>query len=396
MNTKELLYKFANNEASPQELREFSRYLESLDLGEYQALLTEYGDIIQSISVTGEPNAALFEIISRKINLMETEEGARPATVHRIQFIRKGWVRYAAAAVIVFAVATTYLLLKNNNTQKTEIAQINVTAPKINKARITLGNGKTVYLDSVANGRTIEVDGVRLTKLADGRVVYSGDAATLVYNTASNPRGSAVIDLELGDHTHVWLNAGSSIKYPVTFTGNTRNVNITGEAYFEVAHDKNKPFIVSKGETSVQVLGTHFNVKAYDNDPSLKVTLLEGAVRVTYLVPGTKSQMLAPGQQAIVTPSSIQLVANADTEEAVAWKNGYTNFFSTDLTTLLHEIERWYDIEIEMKADASKAPHDFYVNVKRTAPLKDVLKVLDNSKVKYSYDEKIKRLTILP
>lgn len=316
---------------------------------------------------------------------------ARPK-VRRIQ-----WLRYVAAAAIVTAIVIggKYFFDKPAQPTTTVTQTINVPAPSKNRAMIMLGDGKPVYLDSVANGELAVQNGVQLIKLADGKIAYTGstNSSTITYNTLINPKGSKVAEMLLPDGSMIWLNAGSTARYAVGFAGNKRSIELNGEAYLEVAHDAAHPFVVSKGNTNTTVLGTKFNVKAYDNDPAIKVTLLEGSVRVGK---DKALQLLKPGQQAVVSTNNIQLVTNADTEEAVAWKNGYTNFFSTDLKTLLNEIERWYDINIEMKIDASKAPHDFYVNVKRTAPLKDVLKVLDNSKIKYSYDEKEKKLTILP
>lgn len=313
--------------------------------------------------------------------------------VHRVHFLRRSWVRYAAAAVVVFAVATTYLLLTKKNTPVADMAKLDVKAPESNKARITLGSGKTIYLDTVANGKTIEVDGVRLTKLADGRIVYASDASlvtSIVYNTATNPRGSKVMDLELNDHSHVWLNAGSSISYPVVFTGKERKVNIIGEAYFEVAHDPSRPFIVSKGNTSVQVLGTHFNVKAYDNDADIKVTLLEGSVNVTGK---NAKQILKPGQQAIVKDETIELKTEVDVNAATAWLHGKTVLESVSLEEVLKEIERWYDIRTEIR---TRRPKDdtFFARISRDAPLSEMLKTLQQNNVKYEYDPGARKLII--
>ncbi len=394
MDINELLYKFANNQASPENLREFSAYLETLDLDEYQMLLTQYGDIVQSVSACEPASAELFGIISRRIKMAEAEEVQSLAPLHRIHFIRKSWIRYAAAAVILFAIATTYFVVTNKDrTPPQSIAQIDIKAPQSNKARITLGNGQTINLDTLANGKTIEVDGVQLTKLADGRIVYAGDPSIItaaIYNTATNPRGSKVMDLELSDHSHVWLNAGSSITYPVAFTGNNRQVTITGEAYFEVAHDASHPFIVSKGNTTVQVLGTHFNVKAYDNDLDLKVTLLEGSVNVKEK---NAKQILKPGQQAVVRDEHIELKTEVDVTATTAWLHGKTVLESVSLEEVLREIERWYDIKTDI---LSKRGSDdtFFARISRDAPLSEMLKTLEQNNVKYEFDANTRKLII--
>ncbi len=300
------------------------------------------------------------------------------------------WV--AAAAVSLFAIATTFFIVNNKEKAPAVIAKLDVKAPQTNRAMITRANGETVYLDSVANGKLLSLGNVTLEKLADGQIAYSGNTGKVEVNTITNPKGSKVIDMMLTDGTHVWLNAGSSLTYTVPLI--KRDVTVTGEAYFEVAHDVTKPFTVTKGDAKVTVLGTHFNVKAFDNDADIKVTLLEGSVRVNK---GKTGKLLKPGEQAVIETNSIGLVEHADIEEAVAWRNGYIHFYSTDLNTILHEIERWYDIEIDNTAPASRYDDvDFYVNVKRAAPLKDVLQVFTDSKVKYSFDAASKKLTILP
>ncbi len=328
--------------------------------------------------------AAEGQLIKHKIESLIAKETP-------VRFMTKKLIRYAAAAVVLFAVAITYLVF-NHKQAINAVAKIDVKAPETNKARITLGNGKTIYLDSVASGKTIEVDGVRLTKLADGRIVYSGDAATVVYNTTTNPRGSRAIDLELNDHSHVWLNAGSSITYPVAFTGPIRKVSITGEAYFEVAHDPTKPFIVSKGSTSVQVLGTHFNVKAYDNETDIKVTLLEGSVSVKNKL---QTQVIKPGQQAVVSENGIEINADKDIiEEATAWMHERTIINEADVPLMLREIERWYNIETEVVGTVPTK--SFYLNVNRNGALTEMLRVLEENKINYTYDEEKRKLTVRP
>ncbi|MEO8172730.1 MAG: FecR domain-containing protein [Sediminibacterium sp.] len=300
-------------------------------------------------------------------------------------------LKWVAAAVVLFAIATTvFLLTKNPTVQPVVTANADVKAPASNRAMITLGNGQRVYLDSAANGQLASQSGVDLVKLEDGKIVYSGKTNELQFNTLTNPKGSRTINMILPDGSQVWLNAGSSVRFPIAFVAKERRITMDGEMYLEVAHDPQKPFIVQKGDMIVQVYGTHFNVKAYDNDPDLKVTLLEGSVSVSQK---NTRQLLKPGQQAVIKTEKITLVEDADTEEAIAWKNGKTSFHSADLLTVLREIERWYDINISI--EGSVPEKSFYADVNRGAPLSDVLKVLDDNKVKYLFDEKTKRLTII-
>ncbi len=321
----------------------------------------------------------------------ETKEQPR---VHRIHFLRTSFRKFAAAAAVITMIATTYFILNKEQEQAINaVATIDVKAPTTNRATVTLSNGQTVALDSAINGQLAMESTVSLVKLANGQIVYTGNANELIYNTLHNPKGSKPIDIGLSDGSHVWLNAGSSITYPVAFILNKeRRVTMTGEAYFEIKHtDNNLAFIVQKESTEVKVLGTHFNVKAYDNEPNLKVTLLEGSVSVNKK---TQSLLLKPNQQAVVTNSAIELNADADTDQAVAWKNGITSFHSADLATALRELERWYDITTEAKGNLKTK--NFFAEAPRNAPLKDVLQsIFDDNNIAYEYDSEKRKLTIL-
>jgi ferric-dicitrate binding protein FerR (iron transport regulator) len=267
---------------------------------------------------------------------------------------RFAWRRWAVAASIIFTLgAGSYFLFFNKPAGQNNIAKTtnsvfhDLQAPEANRAMITLSNGQKVYLDSTTNGKIIQQGGVEIVKLADGKIAYRGTTTELLKNTLSNPKGSKVIDMALSDGSHVWLNAGSSVTFPLAFTGNERKVSITGEAYFEIAHDAARPFFVSKGDVQVQVLGTHFNVNGYDDEADIKVTLLEGSVKITS---GNRSGLLKPGQQAQVAPEagmgSIRIQNEVDLDEVVAWKNGIFNFTNVDLPIIMRQLARWYDVDI--------------------------------------------------
>ncbi len=190
--------------------------------------------------------------------------------------------------------------------------------------------------------------GMKFKKLHNGQIIYDKqnngiDQQKKDFNTLYNPRGSQMASVILSDGTKVWLNAESSLKYPVRFTGPERRVEISGEAYFEVARLQGKPFLVSNGKTLVRVLGTHFNVNTYGDNGKVIVTLLEGAVKVTNDV---SSEMLKPGQQAQVG-TDIQLIHKSDTTKALAWKNEVFNFTQTGIAEIMKEMERWYDVKVE-------------------------------------------------
>ena len=290
---------------------------------------------------------------------------------------RWGWV---AAAAILIAGITTVLIVssgRRSGASRHDVAgkslPSDVKAPRASRATITLASGQQVALDSLDKGLLARQGNMKLVKLNDGQIAYQGAPGVSMrevqYNTLNNPRGSKVIDMSLSDGSHVWLNAGSSVTYPVAFVGKERKVVITGEAYFEVLHDASKPFYVSKGHVEVRVLGTHFNVNAYDDTEDIQVTLLEGSVKVlnvpvTAVAASSDRQsgllsgvMLSPGQQALVavagskkkdaTLKPIRLVSNPDLEAVMAWKNGLFNFNNVSLQDVMGQLARWYDVDVE-------------------------------------------------
>lgn len=237
----------------------------------------------------------------------------------------------------------------------------NDVAPGGNKAMLTLADGTNVILDSANNGLISHQGNTRVQKLSNGLLVYTINGKQVTekeeafYNTISTPRGGQY-QVTLADGTKVWLNAASSIRFPVVFTGSERKVVITGEAYFEVAKNKDMPFRVNANNAEIEVLGTHFNINAYEDEPSLKTTLLEGSVKVSVSPSATDqiSKYLVPGQQAgILKSGKISVINNADIEETMAWKNGRFQFESSDLKTILRQIARWYDVDIEYRGNVN-------------------------------------------
>lgn len=266
------------------------------------------------------------------------------------------WRRWAVAASIILIIGTgTYFLFSIKTSGRHEIVKTtetenDVKAPETNRAMVILANGQKIHLDSAVSGQLAMQGNVKLVKLANGQIAYetlAGEVLTEIkYNTLENPRGSKVIDMTLADGSRVWLNAGSSVTYPVAFVGNERKVTITGEAYFEVTHDRSKPFLLSKGDLQIEVLGTHFNVNAYDDENDIKVTLLEGSVKIKK---ENFASLLKPGQQAMVS-SGINIDDDANVEEVMAWKNGKFDFGeAADISTIMKQISRWYDVEVEYK-----------------------------------------------
>jgi transmembrane sensor len=347
-----LVSKYLDDSCTPEELAEFWRLIGDVkDETPMQAALQNLWQ--QSKAGHDTPAMGWAQV------LQTVYDKARPALVEQAEIIplrKRPVIRWAAAAVIVLSLgAAAYWLFNDKQAGSTAVVAAttiqDVQAPQSNRATITLANGKTVYLDSAANGSLATQSNVLLIKLADGQIAYKGAASELVYNTLTNPMGSKVIDMTLSDGSRIWLNAGSSITYPVTFVANERNVEISGEVYFEVAHNAAKPFRVRHGAMEVQVLGTHFNVNAYDDEPEVKVTLLEGAVKISNrqsAIGNAESAILKPGEQAALTADSrLTIHDNANLAQVMAWKNGLFSFSGADLTTVMRQLARWYNIQVK-------------------------------------------------
>ncbi|MGN6494351.1 MAG: FecR family protein [Agriterribacter sp.] len=272
---------------------------------------------------------------------------------------RHSFIRIAAIFLCLILIASLfYLIYSGGSTALPQQNAITVTSvdeikPGGNKAVLTLADGTTVVLDSSANGTLGTQGNTNIIKLGNGELRYKngsalpGASATL-YNTIATPRGGQYA-IELADQTKVWLNSSSSIRFPTDFRDSVREVEITGEAYFEVAHHPTKPFKVKVNDAYIRVLGTHFNVMAYSNEATINTTLLQGS-----LIAGNNktSRLLTRGNQARISKNgAIEFVKDADTEEAVAWRSGRFLFNSSDMYSMMRQVERWYNIDVDFKGD---------------------------------------------
>ena len=250
-------------------------------------------------------------------------------------------------------------------------------------AVLTTSDGKAIILDSMPNGLLTQQGNTDVKKLG-GLLEYKAPASfirdtVISYNTVSTPRGGQY-QIVLSDGSKVWLNAASSIRFPTAFSGSLREVELTGEAYFEVAKNKEKPFQVKVRDMKIAVLGTHFNVKAYEDEAETKTSLLEGSVKI---IQGKEAGLLKPGQQAVINFKDDKVkIATADMVEVIAWKNGLFRFEGANIETIMREIGRWYDVEIVY---AGKVPmRRFEGKINRNAGLSEVLRILELSNVKFS------------
>lgn len=310
--------------------------------------------------------------------------------------------RIAAAAVLTGLVLGGLYYFNTGNRAK-EIGALSSGAavtvkdvqPGGNKAILTLADGSTITLDSAKNGQLSRQGNTSIIKLNNGQLAYQakGEARAVVYNTISTPRGGTY-KIILPDNTTVWLNAGSSLRFPTAFTGNERSVQITGEAYFEVskrtARDgRNVPFIVHVNETAagggmqVEVLGTHFNIMAYDDENVVKTTLLEGSVKVTK---SNNSVLLSPMQQArlVKQNSDLKVAGSINADEETAWINGVFQYNDTELPAIMRQLCRWYDVEVSYEGPI---PTDrFTGKISKNVSLTQVLKILELSDLHFKIE----------
>lgn len=323
-----------------------------------------------------------------------------PGSATGVQEVLPRWKRIrnrrrqqAAAVCLFLLLGGAAIILKRPTAKKPVEAAVkhNDVKPGGNKARLTLADGSSIILDSAGNGTLSQQGTSRVIKLTNGRLAYrlsrGGVDTAPVFNTISTPRGGQY-ELELPDGTKVWLDAGSSLRFPTAFPGNSRAVQLTGEAYFEVAPHPHQPFVISvfsrvpgQGDTlqNIKVLGTAFNVMAYADEPLLKTTLVDGAVRID-------NHLLKPGEQAQWGHASgVQVVTDADVEAAVAWKNGYFNFNKADIQTVMRQLSRWYDVEVSFRGDAM-SDKIFFGGIQRNLPLSSVFSILERSGVKFTID----------
>lgn len=295
-------------------------------------------------------------------------------------------VGIAAALLTLLISSILYFTYRNESVQKPIATTLPHTiTPGGNKAILTLADGSQITLDSATNGAIAHQGNVQVIKLNNGQLAYKTDQNgnnESHYNSLITPRGGQFMII-LPDGSKVWLNAATSLRYPTAFTGNTREVQLTGEAYFEIAANAKMPFIVKVNNMEVKVLGTHFNVMGYADENSIQTTLLEGAVQVQH---NTAAVRLNPGQQAYLQGANMTVRKDIDVEEIVAWKNGYFHFNHESLPGVMRQLSRWYDVEVIY--EGAIPDREFGGKIERNNSLNDVLKILELSNVHYKIKER--------
>jgi len=367
---KALFLKYYNKTATAEERSELMEKIHGLD---DHAL----ADLIQS---AGEGLSVVDRVIDEdKAALMLQHILPKPVS----RLYRAKWWLSAAAAALLILLAGGYWLITHPK-KPAEITAIHATndvRPGHAAAVLTLGDGTKVPLDSAANGRVIR-QGKTTILNKDNQLVYSASAEKEVaMNTLTTARGQTYVTV-LADGSKVWLNAASSLSYPVVFGGSERRVTVTGEAYFEVAHDASRPFHVMVNGGEVTVLGTHFNINAYPEEGAPKVTLLEGSIQLNA---GQKTVVIKPGEQAALE-QGIPVTENINTDAVVAWKEGWFHFEQAGLQDILRQFSRWYDIDVVYENPVSN--RKFFGIVKRSKTLLNVLGMLKDNNIGFRIEGK--------
>lgn len=381
---EKLFQRYLNNECNREEIKKLLQYFgEEKNETLLRSLISrqlEENEDAPVISLNSLLEATFNNI--KKAMVADNKTGQKAA----VPLYARTWFRVCAAAVFIFFLSTAVFFLFHNKGEAIVAHKENKIQPAIdiapgkNNAILTLDDGTSIVLDSAANGALAQQGNIKVLKL-NGQIAYNKTSnrnlgLKPVYNTITTANGNQY-QLILADGSKVWLNAASSIRFPASFAGNERKVEITGEAYFEVTKDAKKPFKVgfndqAGGSGEIEVLGTHFNVNVYPDEPDSKTTLLEGSVKIKR---ANEVQILSPGQQADLSSKGIVLKKDVDVQQAVAWKYGFFLFNNTDIYTLMRQVERWYDVKVNFEGNISE--DGYSGKISRDVPLSKLLKVLE-------------------
>jgi len=371
----EILKKYREEKASYEEIKFLEAYYNAFEGNE--DLITHQNEADYAYL-----KATIKTNIDRKVN--------HPDPV--IKTISNKWFKFAAAAAVILILSIPFYLVTSDKKKDLTAAIDHHIKPGSNKAVLTLANGRQITLNDAVNGEIARQSGISITKTADGQIVYtisdSGERSNAkdgepLKNTITTPKGGQYRVI-LPDGTNVFLNAASTLVYPTLFQSSERLVSLNGEAYFEVTKNKDKPFKVASGGQTVEVLGTHFNISAYEDENVIRTTLLEGSVKVSSLA---ASSVISPGQQAILNRKSNDISTHpVNAEKEIAWKDGMFSFEKDDIKSVMRSIARWYDVEVSYKGDLSDI--EFTGEIFRNAKLSEIYKILELNNIHFDVEGK--------
>jgi ferric-dicitrate binding protein FerR (iron transport regulator) len=306
---------------------------------------------------------------------------------------RRKRVYTALAAVLAGGMIATgiYVLPEKKHAITARVVQPQALTPGATKAMLTLADGTVVPLDSASTG-TLAQQGNTQVMNANGHLSYKaqGNTAAIMYNKVMTPHGGQY-QLTLADGSRVWLNAASSIRFPTAFTGKDRQVEVSGEVYFEIAQQASQPFSVRVNDIDVKVLGTSFNIMAYSDEQAVKTTLVEGAVQLTH---NGQSSVLKPGLQASLSAQDKQFVITpADMEQTLAWKEGKFRFRNTNIKNIMRQLSRWYDMDVTYQGDVSDI--DLTGVLSRREDADKLLKALETTQ-RVHFEVNGNKITVIP
>lgn len=393
---KQLWEKFLANKATPAELERLFESIEATHDTSENWMFIQEGFALENGDTPGF--TAMDEEQKRHlIRQWQAAQAQRPVA-GKVRRLNTGSIwRWAAAAVVLVCAGIVYRWQQHPPKAGTAAAAREIT-PGRNGAILTLADGSQVILDSAGKAGIVARQNGAQVVLENGVLAYqaAGNAtAETAYNTIQTPRGRQ-FTLTLPDGTSVWLNSASSIRYPTVFNGTQRRVEVTGEAYFEVAKNVRQPFVAAvPGKEEVEVLGTAFNINAYSNEADVRTTLVTGVVRVSNTPAQVKQRgvLLHPAQQAVInSTAAIKVVDKVDTDKVTAWKNGFFNFEGMSLQQAMQQLERWYDIEVVYENGIPAIP--FEGEISRNVSLEGLLKMLAGADLTFRV-EKGRKLIII-
>jgi len=364
---KQALHNYIENKATPEEVRWLLAHFHTDSEDELMKLVMKGFDLDQHTEAQSNPDQAVLNRVYSRLqqDIGFSSEDQNPKRVWKIR-------SFAAAAVFAgLTIGGYFLLHKQQPAQQTARLYKNDIAPGHNQATLTLSNGKKIILTKGLSGLLAQ-QGQTQINVSQNNIIYDAKNQTgdqISYNTLSTARGEqSPYPLVLADGTKVWLNAESSITFPTGFNGAVRIVKITGEAYFEVVHNDKQPFKVQTDKETIEDIGTHFDVNAYA-DETHRTTLIEGAVKVN----GTP---IKPGEQAIIVNNSIT-VKKVNTGQFIAWKNGDFDFENDQITTVMRQLSRWYDIDVNYQGPANT--EGFHAQISRHQNISVILQALERT-----------------
>jgi len=363
-----LVEKYLNGSASAEEIKTIENY---------------YAHFSNDPDVTNTLNDD--EIRALKTNLLQKIDNRIEQAEKRHRPVYRNRYFQLAASILLFLMLSVFVVKKLRQEPVKLQAQNHDLAPGGNKALLTLADGSKIDPNSIKNGSLTAQPGARFVKQT-GQLAYqaatdNSGPITVSYNTLTTPKGGQY-QLTLVDGTKVWLNAASSLKFPTEFSGSERVVELTGEAYFEVAHNARQPFKVKTANQTIQDIGTQFNISTYADEQAAATTLVEGSVKI---VDAKGETMLRPGQQYLLSAAGTsQVTSEIDVDEVTAWKNGMFQFDNANIQTIMRQMARWYDIDVEYKGAVPN--YTYHGKISRNSNASQVLKILELGGINFTIE----------